>query len=117
MKQQNPCHILTTYHVEEIEHVDGDTFERLITFPTIMTVSNDILGLTRIIRRDSTSETINLPTDDSSWASTVHEDDASLDSGVTLGDVCERISCGVATGADSVFIVDEDEIAPQLKND
>jgi adenine-specific DNA-methyltransferase len=108
--------ILTNYHVEEIEHVDEDAFEGLITFPTITTVSNTTPGSTRVVRRNDTSETVELPVDGSSWASTVREgDDVSLDSGVTLGDVCERISCGVATGADSVFVVDEDEVASQLE--
>jgi len=107
--------ILATYHVEEIEHVDEDAFEGLITFPTITTVSNTTPGSTRVKRRNGTSETVDLPNDGSSWASTIREGDVSLDSGVTLGDVCERISCGVATGADSVFVVDEDEVAPQLE--
>lgn len=106
--------ILIKYHVEEIEHVDEDAFEGLITFPTITTVSDNTPGSTVVKRRDGTSETVELPTDGESWASTVREGDVSLDSGVTLGEVCERISCGVATGADSVFVVDEDEVAPQL---
>lgn len=109
--------ILTQHHVEEIEHVDEDAFEGLITFPTITTVTNNTPGSTVVKRRDDTSETVELPTDGESWASTVREGDVSLDSGVTLGEVCERISCGVATGADSVFVVDEDDVAPQLKGE
>ncbi|MDL0120609.1 TaqI-like C-terminal specificity domain-containing protein [Halobacterium salinarum] len=107
--------LLTTYHVEEIEHVEEDAFGGLITFPAVTTVSNTISGTTHIKRRDGTTGDVKLPTDGSSWASTVREGDVSMDSGVTLGEVCERISCGVATGADKVFVEDDDEVAPQLR--
>lgn len=108
--------ILTTYHVEEIEHVDADSFDGYITFPTITTVSNDSPGETRIIRRDGTERTVELPRDGQSWASTIRGGaDGALDSGVTLGDVTDRVSCGVATGADSVFVVDEGEVSGELE--
>ncbi|MFD1646667.1 class I SAM-dependent methyltransferase [Haloarchaeobius litoreus] len=107
--------ILSTYDIEEIEHVDEDSFGDLVTFPVITTVNNTEPTDTRIITREGDERTVSLPSDGSSWAATVRGGAPDIDSGVTLGDVCERISCGVATGADSVFVVDEDEVPPQLE--
>ena len=108
--------LLTKTHIEEIEHVDEDSFEGLVTYPTITTISNTDPGSTRVVRRDGSSEVVELPADGGSWASSVREGDASIDSGVTLGDVCQRVSCGVATGADSVFVIDEDEAPMQVSD-
>jgi len=107
--------ILSTYDIEEIEHVGEDSFGELITFPVITTINNSEPSKTRIIQRDGDEHVTSLPSDSSSWAATVRGGAPDIESGVTLGDVCERISCGVATGADSVFVVDEEDIAPQLE--
>jgi hypothetical protein len=109
--------LMTDYHVEEIEHLDEAAFGNHITFPTITTIQNQDGEETQVVRRDGTKDSVILPTDGSSWASSLRETgSATLDSKVTLGDVTERISCGVATGADSVFVVDEDEVPPQLED-
>jgi len=109
--------LMTDYHVEEIEHLDEAAFGDHITFPTITTIQNQDGEETQVVRRDGTKDSVILPTDGSSWASSLRETgSATLDSKVTLGDVTERISCGVATGADSVFVVDEDEVPPQLED-
>lgn len=109
--------LMTEYHVEEIEHLNEEAFGDYITFPTITTIQNQEGEETRVVRRDGTEDRVGLPTDGSSWASTLRETGSeTLDSKVTLGDVTERISCGVATGADSVFVVDEDEVPPRLKD-
>lgn len=108
--------LMTEYHVEEIEHLDEEAFENYITFPTITTIRNSGGEETRIVRRDGTQDTVVLPTDGRSWASTLRETgNETLDSDVTLDDVTERISCGVATGADSVFVMDESDVPPQLE--
>lgn len=106
--------LLADYHIAEIEHVEEDAFDRLITFPTITTVQNRAPGETRIVARDGDERTVTLPRDGSSWASAVRGGGPEVDSGVVLDDICERISCGVATGADSVFVVPESEVPPQL---
>ncbi|MFC7082264.1 Eco57I restriction-modification methylase domain-containing protein [Halorussus caseinilyticus] len=107
--------LMTEYHVEEIEHLQEDAFDGHITFPTVTTIQNRSGDETRIVRRDGTEDTVVLPTDGGSWASTLRETRSeTLESDVTLGEVTERISCGVATGADSVFVTDESEVPPQL---
>lgn len=108
--------IIRKYDVEELEHVDEDSFEGYITFPLITTINNSEPGETRVVRRDGTERTVELPRDGSSWASTIRGGaEGALDSGVTLGDVTKRISCGVATGADSVFVVNENEVPDELE--
>ena len=106
--------ILASHHVEEIEHVDEDSFGDLVTYPTVTTVRNTDPGPTRINTRDGETREVTLPDDGSSWAAVVRGGAPNLETGVTLGEVCTRISCGVATGADHVFVVDEEEIPDDL---
>jgi hypothetical protein len=108
--------LLTEYHVEAIEHVPEDTFGDLVTYPTITMVSKSDADTTRVVHRDESVETVELPRDGESWASTVRSGTVELDeTGVTLDDVTERVSCGLATGADSVFVMDEAELPTRLQ--
>jgi SAM-dependent methyltransferase len=107
--------LLATHHVEEIEHVDENSFGDLVTYPTITTVTNTDPDPTRIVTRDGDEREVELPADGRSWAAMIRGGAPDIDTGVTLGDVCERISCGVATGADTVFVMDEEEVPPQLE--
>lgn len=108
--------ILAQLHVKSIEHIDENSFERYITYPAITTLRKTDSGVTNISRRDGVTEQVRLPTDGDSWA-TLFRDDANLDidGSVTLGDICQRISCGVATGADKIFVEDEENIPDGLK--
>lgn len=108
--------LMTEYHVEKIEHLESDAFDNHITFPTVTMIRNRDANETHIVRRDGTEDTVILPTDGQSWASTLRETGSeTLESKVSLNDVTKRISCGVATGADNVFVTDEDEVPPQLE--
>lgn len=108
--------LLTTHHVEEIEHVSEDTFGDLVTYPAITTLAKAEPGQTDICHRDGVVETVELPSDGESWASTVRAGKVELkETGVTLDDVTERVSCGLATGADSLFVMDEKELPTQLE--
>ena len=90
--------------VEEIRFVDERTFGDRVTYPTITTVVNKPGGQkTRVIGRDGGTATVNLPANGASWLPFVNGEVAAPDE-VTLSDVCLRISCGVATGADRVFV-------------
>jgi SAM-dependent methyltransferase len=95
--------LLTGYHIEEIRLVPEDTFGDLVTYPTITVVSNATRGRTRVIRRDESTVTVTLPPGQHPWLPIV-EGSVPRQSGVTLADLCFRISCGVATGADGVFV-------------
>jgi len=107
--------LLASYHVEEIEHLDEDRFGDLVTYPTVTTVANEEGDETRIVTREGEERTVTLPEDGGSWASKIRGGAPDLSTGVTLGDACERISCGVATGADKIFVMDEDELPEQLE--
>jgi SAM-dependent methyltransferase len=87
-------------HVERIEHLDEDTFGGHVAFPCVTTVQRGESG----------------PTDGSSRAPSVRGHDSG-ETGATLGDVTVRISPGMATGADSVFVSARESVPPQLSPD
>jgi adenine-specific DNA-methyltransferase len=102
-------------HVEEIEHIDEDAFTGLVTFPCVTTLrrteTGGEAGETNVTLRDGTTHTTMLPTDGSSWASQIRDADLEdMQTGATLGDVTERVSPGLATGADKVFVMNVDEV-------
>jgi len=109
--------LLSTMSVEEIELVDEEAFPGLVTYPTITTVVNGQGGQpTRVVLRDGTVRTVLLPLDGTSWLPPILDEHlASAGDAITLGDVCLRVSCGVATGADEVFVVPEAAVAEELK--
>ena len=105
---------LSSYGVEEIHHVDEDSFEGLVTYPTVTVIDEGGGGKTRVVDRDRDVRSVEIPDDGSSWAATVRGGEPDIETGVTLGEVCKRVSCGVATGADKVFVMDREEAPPQL---
>lgn len=105
--------LLTNYHIYEIDHVSQDWFTQLKTYPAITTIDATTPGETCVITRDGKQRSVMLPDDGSSWASTIRGG-IDLDTGVSLGDITTRISAGLATGRDSLFVIDKDEITQQL---
>lgn len=105
-------------HVERIEHLDEDAFKGDVTFPCVTTLTrqqspND--ATTRVTLRDDTTHTTDLPSNGESWAASVRGKSVSdLETGATLNDVTVRISPGMATGADAIFVNDRDEVPQQL---
>jgi hypothetical protein len=107
--------LLMEHHVELIEHVAEDSFGELTTYPAITKVRGLRSDDSTIIRRRDWSENeVRLPKDGSSWASVIRGDEACIESSVTLGDICQRVSCGVATGADGVFVQKRAEVPAPL---
>jgi len=99
--------------VEEIHLVDEDIFGELATYPTITTlVSSTGPHTTRVILRDGLTRDVRLSVDASSWMPFLNGGAEKLASH-TLKDICVRISCGVATGADGVYVVRT--VGPELK--
>ena len=101
-------------HVEEIHMVNEATFGDLVTYPTITTVVNRRADRpTRVNLRDGRSARVRFPTDGRSWLPPILSPGA--DNGrIRLNDICLRVSCGVATGADSVFIRKTSALSPEL---
>jgi len=106
--------LLARRHVEEILLVTEDTFGELVTYPTITVVRNAPPGRTQVARRDGTTVTVNLPPRGDPWLPLL-EGVASQGAAVTLADLCLRLSCGVATGADSVFVRPSEGLDPALR--
>ncbi|MCH7608678.1 MAG: Eco57I restriction-modification methylase domain-containing protein [Chloroflexi bacterium] len=106
--------LLARYHIEKIHLVREDTFAELVTYPTITVVRNAPPGRTQVRRRDGGQVTVELPLGRDSWLPLL-EGSAPQQAAVTLGDVCLRVSCGVATGADNVFVRPADGLDPGLR--
>jgi len=106
--------LLARCHVEEIRLVREDTFGELVTYPTITVVGDAPPARTQFVRRDGSAVTVNLPAGRDSWLPLL-QGAAPQRAAVTLGDVCLRISCGVATGADGVFVRPADGLDPALR--
>jgi SAM-dependent methyltransferase len=100
--------------VEEIRLVREDTFGELVTYPTITVLANAPPGRTQIVRRDGSTVVVDLPPGRDPWLPLL-EGAAPQRAAVTLRDLCLRISCGVATGADSVFVRPADGLDPALR--
>lgn len=99
--------ILAGLDVKEFRLVDETTFDGLTTYPTITTVDNAApAARTRIVLRDGTTRTIRIPPDGASLQPLLHGHPESTTATSTLEDICVRVSCGVATGADKVFVRD-----------
>jgi len=100
--------------VESIEHLSEDAFPGFITFPCITMVrrgSGVSEKKTSVTLRDGSEHRTNLPADGSSWASQIRNVDIEeFETGATLGDVTERISPGLATGADKVYVMDREDV-------
>ncbi len=102
--------------VEEIELVDEATFGGLVTYPTITTVVNvPPTAETLVINRDRTTKRTRLPADGTSWLHSANGT-ASGQPSHRLKDACLRISCGVATGADSVYVIRTRQVPTNLKS-
>lgn len=101
--------------VEEIELVTESTFGDLITYPTITTVDGDARPADTLVRlRDGSTRAVRLTPTDTSWLPLINGVTEAAQ-GSALGDACVRISCGVATGADDVFVLDDFEMHASLR--
>lgn len=99
--------------VSDLIFADEATFGELVTYPLITVLGGRTLGtLTRVIRRDGSEDAVLLPTS-GSWSGTIAGAPEAA-AGLTLVDVSLRISCGVATGADGVFVLDANRVPSEL---
>lgn len=108
--------LLAGWTVRELHHVDEETFPGLVTYPTITTLVKRTApkdARTRVVTRDGAMRDVELPRDGSSWNGNIHGAVAHEDH-VPLSDVALRISCGVATGADGIFVLPGADLPPTL---
>jgi adenine-specific DNA-methyltransferase len=106
--------LLGKFQVEEIKLVDEQVFDGLVTYPTITTLANrSPETATAIQLRDGVERQCDLGVDGTSWMPLIRGADRGP-SRPKLQELCVRISCGVATGADNVFVREARGLEPQL---
>jgi hypothetical protein len=108
--------ILSGYSINEIDLVHEQSFGNLVTYPAITTISHKKSDApTVIIFRDSQKKSVQLPRDGTSAFPALFGKTKKKAGYCTLGDLCLRVSCGVATGADAVYVHKKNKIASNLK--
>jgi hypothetical protein len=101
--------------VESIELVDEKTFKGLVTYPTITTVANTKTSRPTVVTfRDASVRSSKLNENGDSWIPANRGARPSTISSSTLADICVRVSCGVATGADEIFVHDAASLGEDL---
>ena len=94
--------------------LDEQTFGELVTYPLLSTISaRSALDETQVIHRDRRTLTVRLGRLSYSWMPVIfgHRRQAG---GATLCDAALRVSCGVATGADAIYVVRNDGLSVEL---
>ena len=110
--------LISTYDVRKLELLPEDTFGDLVTYPLITVVEKGENGrTTRIVNRERTEKAVRIPRGGTSWGPLIYGNGQELKPGRmadALSTICNRISCGIATGADSVFVFERDELPANL---
>ncbi len=107
--------LLSRTQVEEIDLIDEQVFEGLVTYPTITTIVNRPRYKKTIIRlRDGVERHGTLNGDGASWMPVIRGAVERMNGRGALRDLCVRISCGVATGADEIFVRRIKDLEPEL---
>ncbi|MFI5363236.1 MAG: Eco57I restriction-modification methylase domain-containing protein [Elusimicrobiota bacterium] len=106
--------LLASHRIKELSFVREDVFEGFVTYPLITVVDNrPPAQSTRVRLRDGSTRDAQMCSEQASWLSNL-SDRKQISSEHVLADICVRVSCGIATGADSVFVRSAAEIAPEL---
>jgi SAM-dependent methyltransferase len=106
--------ILSRFQIEELFFAAEDTFPALVTYPTITTVTGCPATKPTVIEmRDGERTQVRLPMGGESWQPAIYKPPP-LAGRKTLADIALRVSCGVATGADSLFVFPIDQLSGDL---
>ncbi len=108
--------LLQRHHIEELHFVSEETFGDRVTYPLVTTLNNALPHTgTRIVRRNGVTSRTRLSAS-ASWMPSI-EGFAGTPSrrSSCLSDVSLRISCGVATGADGVYVLPWEELTEDLR--
>jgi adenine-specific DNA-methyltransferase len=98
--------LLSRRGVVELHYCQEDAFAGYVTYPVITTVSGGAASSPSQIRHRSGLHTTAVLPFSASWMSAISGFGGPADSSAaTLNDYALRISCGVATGADGVFVI------------
>ncbi len=96
--------LMALNQIEELRYVPENTFPGLTTYPVVTSIRKSRASAgTRIQSRSDVSHFATLPGGGESWQPAIKRSPVLQGAG-TLADIALRISCGVATGADSLFL-------------
>ena len=106
--------MLSHYDVRTLELLPEDTFGDLTTYPLITVLEKSRSdGATRIFDRAGTEKAVRIPRGGDSWGPLLNgsiQDFKPEPMTDVLSTICERVSCGVATGADGIFVFEKSEL-------
>lgn len=109
--------LLGYFQIQEIHMIHEQSFGDLATYPTITTLNKrHPINPTTVILRNGITRHVTLPVNGSSFLPVMHENPLDVNGGLTLNDIVRRVSCGVATGADAVFIRKKAKISSKFKH-
>ena len=106
--------LLLRRSLTELEFASETTFDGLTTYPLITTIDGvPTAGRTRVVPRLGRTRIVALRSSES-WLPVLSGGAPTDTTAPTLASVSVRISCGVATGSDSVFVLPEGEVTLEL---
>lgn len=107
--------LLAQRRVEELHFLSEDTFADLVTYPLVTTLTNSAgHHATSVILRHGEVRQCHLNVAGLSWLPSI-SGDTRRHSGSTLADISLRVSCGVATGSDGDYVIDEERLTDGLR--
>jgi len=112
----NLRNVLSANHITRITLVDSKSFPGVAAYPCVTMldkIANDRQG-TLVTRRDGIDFMITLSPDQDNWIEVIEDSYLIEGNTVPLQDLCKRISCGPATGRDSLFVRPIEEIPDSL---
>jgi adenine-specific DNA-methyltransferase len=108
--------LLARHQIDQLHFLDEETFVGLVTYPLITTISkHKSTAATSIVDRSGTTRMVSPLTASTSWMPLIRDAEV-LTNSILLEDVCIRISCGVATGSDASFLVEDSALTPGLRD-
>lgn len=110
--------LLIQYDLQRLDHRKQSIFPNHTAYPTITVLQKrPSTPTTTVVPADGKPRSVRLPTDGTRWAEHVRNVESSLDPNwPSLRDVTVRISPGMATGADSIFVFERNEFTDQFEN-
>lgn len=109
--------LLASHHITDIALLHEDEFPGRTTYPAISKLRLSLEGgFTQIRTRNGDSYPAMLPKSGETWRHLFSNDETlEVIGSLRLGDICDRISCGIATGADGVFVKEIKDLPKSLE--
>ncbi len=110
--------LMRAYDVRKLELLPENVFGDLTTYPLVTVVENSKdRRPTSILNREGDEKTAALPRGGASWGPLLNGPKSDLKPRRmtnVLSRICDRVSCGIATGADEIFVFERNELPDDL---